>query len=344
MFPATLSLQALLLFFSFTNGQTTAPAACPANASASMEAALSSGMTAGGTLVSGTIYPLALWPTIYPNVTGTPTTPPLPTTAPPSTTPAPTTGPSSTTLSCSLQEEDPDQGINTQGCICGSTTLPLLTITSATAQSQSCGYTALPSSSVSNPITIETDIWTTNCQACTLVGGIADSATCTSVPACTTTAAATPTPTFTVLLSNNSVPIGNEDQSNNGTDMREAVFSKLQALCPSTATNCDSTSKAQISNIPTVVDGVVQYETLEFTIQDSYYDSANDRDKMLAAAVATWQQAASKNCQEVTYTEVENSGSGCDSTGQVKKRSLPQRSELDSRAPCENCDVDIHCP
>jgi hypothetical protein len=63
----------------------------------------------------------------------------------------PTTSSSSSTTtptptpSCTLRIADPDQGIVAQGCICGSTTLPLLTVSSFTDQAQSCAYTAIPS-------------------------------------------------------------------------------------------------------------------------------------------------------------------------------------------------------
>lgn len=134
---------------------------------------------------------------------------------------AQTTAPPPTTAalsvhSCSLHNEDPDRGINSQGCVCGSTTLPLLTVASATDESQSCSYTAMPSSSVSNPISIETEYWTSICQACTLVDGIADTPTCTSVGGCTSTTSATPTPTFAIFLSNNSLPLGDKNNKNKG--------------------------------------------------------------------------------------------------------------------------------
>ena len=96
------------------------------------------------------------------------------------------------TPSCSLQNEDPDQGIAGRGCICGSTTLPLLTVTSATDPAQSCAYTALPTTTGANPVTIDSSTYTSACQACTLVGGIADTPTCTPIMGCTT-----PTPTTT---------------------------------------------------------------------------------------------------------------------------------------------------
>ena len=99
------------------------------------------------------------------------------TSAPSSPTPAPTP-------SCTLQNEDPDQGIFTQGCICGSTTLPLLNLTSATADAQSCAYTALPTTTEANPITILTSTFTSACQVCTLTGGIADTPTCATITGC----------------------------------------------------------------------------------------------------------------------------------------------------------------
>lgn len=104
----------------------------------------------------------------------------------------PTITSASSMPTCSLQEEDPDQGINTQGCICGSSTLPLLTVASATNQDQSCSYTAFPTSSVTNPISIMSTTYTSNCQACTQTGGIADSPTCTTVSGCTPTTAILP--------------------------------------------------------------------------------------------------------------------------------------------------------
>ena len=239
--------------------------------------------------------------------------------------------------SCSLQEEDPGQGINGRGCVCGSITLPLLTVTSANDESQSCSYTAMPPSSVSNPISIETQSWTSNCQACTLIGGIADNPTCTSVAGCTPTVAVTPTPTFAIFLSNNSLPIGDENNKNNGTDMRTEVFKMLKALCPDEENTCDSTKNAEIDEIPTIVGDGIAYETLTFTIQDSNYDTPDDRDRMLAAAIASWQQAVGKSCKVVEYKDEPNPTASNCGTGPVK-RDLPTRTELEKRSPiCEDC-------
>ena len=254
--------------------------------------------------------------------------------------------------SCDLQNEDPDQGINARGCICGTKTLPLLTLHSAADESQSCSYTAFPSSKVQDPISIETQYYTHNCQACTLVGGIADMAKCTSVAKCKPTLTAKPASktsapaakgTFTVWLSNNSVPIGDENDKNKGADLRTTMFSKLQALCPNGASECDSTKNAAIDNIPTVVDDNPMDETLAFTIQDSAYDSTDNRDRMLAAAVATWQQATAKSCKEVTYeADADQAASAGCGQGPVKRdlRELARlgavkKRELDTRAECQ---------
>lgn len=113
------------------------------------------------------------------------------------TTPAPSASATSTsTLQCSLQNQDPDHGIADRGCICGSTTLPLLTVPAATDPAQSCAYTASPSTTGSNPISIITSTYSSACQACTLVGGIADTPTCTPIAGC-----ATPTPMPTTTAS-----------------------------------------------------------------------------------------------------------------------------------------------
>ncbi|KAL8968353.1 MAG: hypothetical protein Q9183_002498 [Haloplaca sp. 2 TL-2023] len=112
-------------------------------------------------------------------------------------TPAPSVATASattaSTLSCSYQGAQPGQGIFVGGCVCGSTTLPLITLESVSDFRQSCSYTALPTASVPNARSTASTTWSDNCEICTLVGGIADSPSCTSVEGCTKTQA-TPTP------------------------------------------------------------------------------------------------------------------------------------------------------
>lgn len=122
------------------------------------------------------------------DIYGCPTT----TTSPPS---SMTSAPAST-ISCTLQDSDPDQGIAGRGCICGvvggTTTLSVLTVPSATDPTQSCAYTTIPTATGTNPVAILITTYTSACQACTLVGGIADTPTCTTIAGCATPA---PTPT-----------------------------------------------------------------------------------------------------------------------------------------------------
>ncbi|KAL1607616.1 hypothetical protein SLS60_002550 [Paraconiothyrium brasiliense] len=236
----------------------------------------------------------------------------------PTTTSAPTTSPPMTPApampSCSLQNEDPDQGINARGCVCGSTTLPLLTISDATDNSQSCSYTAMPTSSVANPVTIESQVYTVNCYLCTLIGGIADTPSCatTAVNGCTPTTTNPTIPAATVFLSNNSVPIGDRNNKNSGADLRSSLFTKLKALCPDNMDICDSKTPGEFDHVETVVSDEPMEETIKFTIQDSHYESTRERDQMIAAAVATWEQAVSKSCKEVNYKDYEDlTTSGC---------------------------------
>lgn len=119
--------------------------------------------------------------------------------------------------------------------------------------------------------------------------------------------------------------------------MRTDVYNKLKALCPNNAIACDSTKNAEIDEIPTIVGEGLQDGTLTFRIQDSRYNSQKDRDRMLAAAVASGQQAVGKAYKEIKYRDQPDAiRSGC-GTGPAK-RDLPRRMELERRAPfCEAC-------
>lgn len=96
------------------------------------------------------------------------------------------------TISCTLQNEDPDQGIDTDYCICSGSTFPVLSVgTIATAQDASCAYTTLIAASTINP-TINLPVVTSSCQVCTVA---IDSEQCTILPNCTPTQTAGPTTT-----------------------------------------------------------------------------------------------------------------------------------------------------
>ncbi|MCJ1302766.1 hypothetical protein MMC08_005571 [Hypocenomyce scalaris] len=237
--------------------------------------------------------------------------------APPNTStfPSPTTGPNSTTPasitpapSCTLQEEDPDEFINSPYCICGQLTFPVLSVASTGQQSDSCAYTTLPASSTIKP-SITLPVATNNCQVCTLQPN--EEADCTSLPNCTPTSA--PTPSTTVAVSNNPVHIGNA--ASNG--FYDAVLKALQPQCPDpsfsgTVTECES-SGAQIKNILYLEPGSNSPDdaTITLTIEDSSYTTTGQRNAMLgAAANALNSSATGQSCQTVTY---KTSGAECPS-------------------------------
>ncbi|ORX98422.1 hypothetical protein BCR34DRAFT_668699 [Clohesyomyces aquaticus] len=215
--------------------------------------------------------------------------------------------------SCSKQNQDPDHRIYKEACICGSTTLPLLSVTSLTDQAQYCAYTAMPTTAAPNPISSKkTETVTNNCYLCTVYDDIADSPTCTTTPiqGCTPTTPAGPT--ATVFLSNNSIPIGDENNKNGGADLRNSLFQQLKKLCPDDKNECDTKTPAEFDHVETVVGDEPGQETLTFIISDSHYDSPRERDQILAMAVASWQQAVAKNCKEVEYKDYEDpTESGC---------------------------------
>lgn len=96
------------------------------------------------------------------------------------------------TVTCTLQNEDPDQGINTDYCVCSGSTFPVLSVGStATGPDASCAYTTLNAASTINP-TPNLPVVTNNCQVCTVA---VDSEQCTPLTGCTPTKTAAPTPT-----------------------------------------------------------------------------------------------------------------------------------------------------
>ena len=227
------------------------------------------------------------------------TTTPIPT-APKtaSITPAPT-------ISCTLQDQDPDQGIVTPYCICSKSTFPVLSVAStATDQGASCAYTTLPTSSTFHPTAV-LPVVKSNCQVCTIA---VDQESCTPLAGCTPTHAAPPvisagaTPTTVVQLSNNSIHVGDLYGSN----LYSAMWSAIQPQCPEATngpTQC-KTDGATIPNVNTIVGDTPTEGEITFTIEDSQYSTTGQRDAMLGAAVRSFQNAATgKNCDNVTWVE-----------------------------------------
>lgn len=153
--------------------------------------------------------------------------------------------------SCELHNHDPDQGINQAFCLCDdSITLSPLPVTSA--YSESCAYKSIPTGTTAiETVTTQTEIWTSNCAACTIVGGIADAETCTTVSGCTPTAA--PSPTIAAWVGNlSTIDIGNAEDKNGGKDLATEMLTKLKGMCSGSTCKGDH---AEMDHVESAISG-----------------------------------------------------------------------------------------
>ncbi|KAK5166541.1 uncharacterized protein LTR77_008084 [Saxophila tyrrhenica] len=89
-------------------------------------------------------------------------------------------------ISCSTQQPDPDQGINSGYCVCAGSTLAFSTTASPP---NSCAYTTIPESTIAVSVTKNTITRTALCEVCTYVGA---GGQCSSLSNCTPSPTATP--------------------------------------------------------------------------------------------------------------------------------------------------------
>ncbi|KAI0154574.1 hypothetical protein GGR57DRAFT_512079 [Xylariaceae sp. FL1272] len=209
----------------------------------------------------------------------------------------PTTTQAGPTPSCDPYGPDPDQGINTIYCLCDeSLTLPTL---SATAYNEYCTYTALPTSSLSISRPVET--WTSNCEACTLTGGIADHATCTTVDGCTPTTP--PIPSITAWVGNlRTIPIGDADDKNGGQFLAQELYDGLSGFCNETGCSGDD---VLMESVETIIDGGEIELKLAMHFSDASYENLDDLHHMLSLGIGSWLTVINKTenglCQDVDY-------------------------------------------
>lgn len=221
--------------------------------------------------------------------------------APSITVPNPITSSASSTASiaCEQQNQDPDRGIDDQGCICSAgtltTTLPILT--SGVDPSSSCAYTALSASgSVNLSPTFGPPVTNTNiCSICSPVANNGE--TCTSMPSCT---AKIQSPSLILQFGTSAVPLGTLTAAPLSTTLASVVSS----LCPSGGTTCNEDTTATISGINWVDDGVDQMDNGELLVHvpfASWPDSAflpQLIDTTISSFVAS---AKGSNCQQVHW-------------------------------------------
>ena len=208
---------------------------------------------------------------------------------------------SSTALpSCTMRDQDPDQGITSAYCLCeGSKTLPLLSAPSTVEATASCQYTTIPSNITTISPTTSLGPITTNsalCQVCTPVVNNEDS--CTTMPNCSPLKA-----TATVEAGNSAVHVG----TLTGTALYTSISSALETLCPSvtqtTGWTACKTDTVTIENIPYIEsDSLIPNGQLAVSVQAANYTTKLLRDAMINAAALTAQNSASgKNCYTANY-------------------------------------------
>ncbi|KAI0198381.1 hypothetical protein F4808DRAFT_436186 [Astrocystis sublimbata] len=269
-------------------------------------------------------------PTIRPTLTPT-LTPPFMSSSHPiissfKTSFSPTTTPTPT-ISCRLQNQDPDMGINSRYCVCEeSITAPILG--STLAQSELCAYTATPTTT--QTISRPTHTYTAGCDACTIVGGIADSPTCTTIEGCA--------PTITAWVGNlDSIDIGDAEDGNGGKDLAMELFTKLRPVCGDMG--CDTEHlTATMDNVETLLtDGSEVPLKPAMRLSDAEYNNDPEIfERMLSLGIATWVSTINQNqdmfCQEVEYEADEDfSGSGC-GTGPIPQDRLRRTVHRDTGA------------
>ena len=147
------------------------------------------------------------------------------------------------TVSCEQQNEDPDQGINDQGCICTSgtvtSTMPILA--TGVMPSSSCGYTALNQATGSVNLNPDFGPPVTNTVVCQICSPIANNGqTCTSLASCYPK-----TPTAIIQIGTSLVPLGTLTAA----ELSTSLASAISKLCPSSSWVCDESATMTISKI-----------------------------------------------------------------------------------------------
>lgn len=226
---------------------------------------------------------------------------------PPESSTAASGAPADPTPTCSMQKEDPSEGINSPYCICAqgtmTSTAALLTLPSTAMYTASCDYPTMPGAAAIvtptnalGPPTTDTAV----CEVCTLYA--INGADCTRIPNCTPQAAAA-----TVQAGTSPVHVG----TLTGSALYTSVSSALESLCPpvtgTTVQSCVETDQVTIGGIDYVEDDVLQRDgKFIVKVASSSYNYTSLRDAMINSAATTAQySAAGKNCYNMSYVQYE---------------------------------------
>ncbi|KAE9370236.1 hypothetical protein N431DRAFT_411379 [Stipitochalara longipes BDJ] len=198
------------------------------------------------------------------------------------------TAPADPNVDCTLEEPDPQGGIEEPYCLCTSgsstETAPLITIASPTIYSQSCEYSTWPGTTTS----ISTDLPppTTNTKACMVCTAYAmNEDNCNTIPNCTPQIAVA---TLTV----GSAPV------HVGTLTGAPLFTST-----TTSTQCSETGEVDIGGIQYVdSDESLNTGSLVVKVPTSGYNATSLRDAMIGTiALSVQTSATGSNCFNVSY-------------------------------------------
>lgn len=215
--------------------------------------------------------------------------------------------PAGPTPTCSMQDEEPSEGIDSAYCVCvqgtQTTTAAFLTLPSATIYTASCDYSTMPGASAVVTPTNALGPATTNTAICQICSPYAvNGADCTTIPSCTPQAAAA-----TVQAGTSPVHVG----TLTGSALYTSVSSALESLCPpvtgTTVQSCVETDQVTIRGIDYVEEDELQRDG-EFIVKvaSSSYNYTSLRDAMIDSAATTAQySAAGNNCYNSSYVQIE---------------------------------------
>ena len=202
----------------------------------------------------------------------------------------------SASVTCYQQNDDPDSGIEQQGCICnqGTTTKTLPLLATGVAYSSSCDYTELATKTIAITQNWGTPVTNTQiCQACTPTTDFGSK--CTSLPNCLPE-----TPSATVQIGTSPVQVGTLTSE----ALYTSISSAIATLCPVTATQCDEKTQIKIGNIVYVEEEslVTDGELIVQVDSSGYNDSSTLKTLIGMAAKSISSSATGNNCANYTYT------------------------------------------
>ncbi|KAI0880238.1 uncharacterized protein GGS22DRAFT_193446 [Annulohypoxylon maeteangense] len=243
------------------------------------------------------------------------------------------------TIHCDTVGPSPGTGVDEPYCDCvvdgSSSTITLSIISGASAYTESCAYSTLPGSTAVDSVKTDTATWTSNCEACTLVGGVGGGQeTCTTVSGCTPTAAPAKPTIISWVANVGTIDIGNADDGIDGNHkLATEMFGKLSKMCDSNGCKGDH---QEMDNVEAVIaDGEEPLKPAMY-IDAFQYSNLDTFKQMLSVGIGSWISALNNSglnlCHDVEYeADADETGSGCGS-GPIPTRRIRRKVRRDDGA------------